>query len=238
MKSKDQEVQTSIGKTFSHDRLQDVYAAEEGALSHSKPPDDKPSNQKGFRLSKIFKSGKKTSDNNNVVTADGYTTLPQSYIVKYMGNRPSKGYGGAKYIQSPVEEVVETVNQMTKGSDLPLVRLEVTVDGLNMTPHKRNKVKSFESVSIPIEYISYGSQDQNYPRIFCFIMVREMTARSKKLDCHVYACDSSKSARKVAASLAFAFAIYQEHMQGRPAQYTAPLASQYLDDDTKSSYDV
>ena len=243
VESKDQKVQTSLGRNSTHHKLEDIYAAEEGAVSHSKPLIDKPTPSKGFKFSKLFKPGKKTSgtENNNTVLTEGYPTVPQTFLVKYMGNRPCKGYGGAKYIQTPVEEVVEAVNQLSKGSDLPLVKLEVTVDGLNMTPHKRNKVKPFESVSIPIQYISYGSQDQKYPRIFCFIMVREMSARSKKLDCHVYACDSSKSARKAAGCLALAFQVYQDKLQGQPAQYAAYMSSatsQYLEDDMKSSYEA
>jgi len=247
-KLRDQEIQTTLGKEIQTTlgkgqqyRLQDVYAAEEGVLSHPKHLDDKSQNQKSSKLSKIFKPAKKSDENQNTVGGgEQYPTLPQTFIVKYMGNKPSKGYGGAKYIQGPVEEVVEMVNQMPRGSDLPLVKLEVSEEGLHMVPHKRNKVKLFESVSIPIKFISYGSQDQNFPRIFCFIMVREMSSRSKKLDCHVYACDSSKSARKLASCLAFAFHLYQEKMEGQPAQYTTPITNAVSDlsDDAMSSYDA
>lgn len=244
--TKEQEVQTSLGKNSQYHKLSDVYAAEEGAVSHSKHEGDKPHKSggaaKGFARIFSTKSTKQrhTDDNHNTVAVGSEVmTLPQTFICKYMGKKPAKGYGGARYIQTPVEEVVETVNSMPKSSDLPLVKLEVTVDGLHMVPHRRNKVKSFEAVTIPIQYISYGSQDQNYPRIFCFIMVREMSARSKKLDCHVYACESSKGARKVAACLAMAFHIYQEKMEGKPAQFTAPISpTEYDDDDAKSSYDV
>lgn len=243
--TKEQEVQTSIGKTFNYNQLSDVYAAEEGVLSHGK--DSEKSQHKsggGSRLSKIFAGKsikhKHTDDNHNNVSSGGEVlNLPQTFLVKYMGSKPARGYGGARYIQTPVEEVVNAVNDMPKGTDLPLVKLEVTIDGLNMTPHKRNRVKSYEAVTIPIQYISYGAQDQNYPRIFCFIMVREMSARSKRLDCHVYACDSSKSARKAAACLALTFHVYQEKMEGKPAQFTTPVSpTEYDDDDTKSSYDV
>ncbi|XP_067929096.1 uncharacterized protein [Watersipora subatra] len=240
-KSKDQQVQTSIGKNSGYDGLQAVYAAEEGTVSHAKTTDDKKTTQqhKSSRIFKIFKTDKKQTENNNT-DIQMSIPMPQTFLVKYMGSRPSRGYQGAKYVESPVEEVVEAVNKLSKGSDLPLVKLEVTLDGLIMTPHKRNKVKSYEGVSIPIEYISYGSQDQNYPRIFCFIMVREMSSRSKKLDCHVYACDSSKNARKVAGCLAIAFEVYRESMEGRPAQYSAKMApvADHWDDDMKSSYDV
>lgn len=229
---KDQEVQTSLSKSFKQNKLQDVYAAEEGTSTNL---------AKGSKVLKLFKSKKsaQTNDNQNALPTD-HPTIPETFIVKYMGKRSAKGYGGAKYTQGPVEEVIEAVNQLPKGSDLPLVRLEVTLDGLNMTPHKRNRVKSFESVSIPIQFISYGSQDQNYPRVFSFIMVREMSARSKKLDCHVYACDSSKNARKLAGLLSLAFQVYQEKMQGKPASFSRAINNNIdeEEDDLKSSYDV
>ena len=247
--TKEQEVQTSIGKTFNYNKLSDVYAAEEGVLSHGKDQTTTEKSQhKGVaaKMSKLFSGGKSmkhkhTDDNHNSVPGGGEVlNLPQTFLVKYMGSKPTRGYGGTKYIQTPVEELVNTVNDMPRGTDLPLVKLEVTLDGLNMNPHRRNKVKSFEAVTIPIQYISYGAQDQNYPRIFCFIMVREMSARNRKLDCHVYACDSSKSARKAAACLALTFAVYQEKMEGKPPQFSAPVSQTEYDDDDdiKSSYDV
>lgn len=232
--SKDQEVQTTL-KGYKYNKLQDVSDAEEGKLGHRKPAEEK---HKGSKLPSLFKGKKHNHDDNHNITPGAEIGLPQTFIVKYMGKKPAKGYGGAKYTQTPVEEVIEAVNQLPKGSDLPLVKLEVTLDGLNMAPHKRNKVKTFESVSIPIQFISYGAQDQNYPRVFCFIMVREMSARSKKLDCHVYACDSSKSARKLAGLLALAFGLYQEQNEGKPSVFGSSLKPPATDDDTKSSYDV
>lgn len=239
--STDKEVQTTIGKGFQYSQLKDVYAAEEGKLQHA-AAEEKPSGKsKVLKLLKLSRKASPTppTDGNQNSLPDNYPSLPQVFIVKYMGKRPAKGYGGAKYTQGPVEEVIEAVNQLPKGSDLPLVKLEVSLEGLSMTPHKRNKVKSFESVSIPIKFISYGSQDQNYPRVFSFIMVKEMSARSKKLDCHVYASDSSKNARKLAGLLAIAFQVYQEKMDGHVANFSTPVHPDpnYLDD-TKSSYEV
>lgn len=241
--SKDKEVQTTIGKGFQYDRLKDVYAAEEGKLPHSTQTDEKQSS-KSSKVLKLFKLSRKPSptaliDGNQNNLSEQYPSLPQIFIVKYMGKRAAKGYGGTKYTQGPVEEVIEAVNQLPKGSDLPLVKLEVSLDGLSMTPHKRNKVKSFESVFIPIKFISYGSQDQTYPRVFCFIMVREMSARSKKLDCHIYACDSSKNARKLAGLLAIAFQVYQDQMDGHVANFSTPVhPDPSFIDDSKSSYEV
>jgi len=223
----DQGTQMTIGKG-NYERLKETYDIEEG-----QPKKEKEKS----KLSKIF-AKKKGGDDPNANYLE--SQLPQVFLVKYMGNRSTKGYGGAKYTTGPVEEIVEAVGQMPKGSDLPLVGLEVSLEGLKIAPHKKNKVKSFEGATIPIKFISYGAQDQNYPRIFACIMVREMSARTKKLDCHVYACDSSKNARRLAACLSFAFQHYSEMMNGRPAQFSAEIHKELhlQDDDTRSSYDV
>lgn len=150
--------------------------------------------------------------------------LPQGFVVKYMGKRSTKGLWGTKHTRKHIEDIVESIGEMPKGDDLPLVILEVYYEGLAMRPHKKNKIKSYKHVLVPIQFISYGVQDTEYPRVFCFIMVSEMSSQTKSMEVHAYACDSNKSARQLAACLAIAFQAYSERLNGGTFPFTTHVA--------------
>ena len=67
---------------------------------------------------------------------------------------------------------------------------------------------------MPIEFISYGVQDAKFTRVFTCIVVKEMSWKGKKMECHAYLCDSSLSARKMALSVAVAFKAYTKVVEG------------------------
>ncbi|KAF6023447.1 hypothetical protein EB796_018240 [Bugula neritina] len=172
-------------------------------IGRSGSQSDEISHKKGRKLSSKDK-GKRASHRKSSESsfydkeAPATPMLPRGFVVKYMGVDRAKVY---------------SVNKMPVEGDLPLVNLDVYYEGLAMRPHSKNKIKCFRPVQIPIQFISYGLQDKEYSRIFCFIMVKEMSSQSKSMECHVYACDSSRSARRLAACLALAFQSYTEHLK-------------------------
>ncbi|XP_064609829.1 uncharacterized protein LOC135473842 [Liolophura sinensis] len=146
--------------------------------------------------------------------------LPQCFIVKYLGKRECDGLWGIKHVRKPVDEMVKKVTKQLETGDkpveLPLMYLVVSPKGLELREHKNNRVKDDsmpQAGTFPIDFISYGVQDLKFWRVFTFIVVQELSARSKKMDCHAFICDSSLSARKVAVSLAFAFRVNMRKLQ-------------------------
>ena len=154
------------------------------------------------------------------VTVDG---LPQTFSTKYLGARKCSALWGIKHTRRPVQELVESASKQQRGDDVPLVHMEVSKSGINVEPHPKNRGKKFEPGLIPIEFISYGVQDVQFSRIFAFIVVKEMSSESRKMECHAYVCDSPTTARKIALSVALAFEEYARSLKGQPHRFKVDL---------------
>lgn len=230
-------IQTTIGRNSNGLGGQHRGQTEQSGVTENgaKKKERKPS-----KVKKLFRKKSSSTDaNGNGEAVDALPDLPQGFIVKYMGKRATTGLWGSKHTRGPVEDIVDSISKMPKGEDLPLVNLDVFYQGLAMRPHTKNRVKTFKPVQIPIQYISYGLQDTVYARIFCFIMVKQMSSQVKDMEVHAYACDSAKSARNLAACLAIAFQTYSEKLQGGPFKFTVDLPMNEEDEiDSKSCYDA
>ena len=143
--------------------------------------------------------------------------LPQVFVAKYLGMREVRGFCGLHHVRKPVDEMVTKVQKSLEKQEhveLPLVYVVVSPKGLDVREHKLNKQKEGVPVGIvPIDFISYGVQDIKYWRVFTFIVVRELSSRSKLTECHAYLCDSSLNARKMALSLGASFKIYSRSLK-------------------------
>lgn len=202
-------IQTTIGRNS-----EGLSAAHHQSEEEPKKRERRPSTKD--RVKHLFRRKSSTSSANSESiekTIPNLPELPQGFIVKYMGKRPTKGLWGSKHTRGVVEELVDSIAQMPKGDDLPLVNLDVHYQGLAMRPHSKNKIKSFKPVQIPIQFISYGVQDAGYPRVFSFIMVKEISSQKKVMECHVYVCDAANNCKQLAACLAVAFQIYSDNME-------------------------
>ncbi|XP_067687360.1 uncharacterized protein [Haliotis asinina] len=141
--------------------------------------------------------------------------LPQLFVAKYLGKKDSKGLYGLHHVRKPVDEMVNKVKKGLEATDrleLPLVYLVFTPKGIDIREHKLNKVKGVEYGMVPIDFISYGVQDIKYWRVFTFIVVKELSSRSKVTECHAYLCDSSLNARKMALALGACFKLYSRRL--------------------------
>lgn len=213
-------IQTTIGKSSSGIGPP-LYQIED---EKTKPKERKSSTKD--KMKKLFRRKSSTGSSEIEVRIEEQPPmpeLPQGFVVKYMGKRPTKGMYGSKHTRVAVEEVIDAISKMPKTEDLPLVNLDVYYQGLGMRPHSKNKIKSFKAVQIPIQYISYGIQDTVYPRIFCFIMIKEMSSQEKTMECHVYACDVSKNARAISACLAAAFHEYTKFLKGGAIKFAVDV---------------
>ncbi|CAG7725457.1 unnamed protein product [Allacma fusca] len=159
-------------------------------------------------------------------------TLPQRFVVKYLGYRETSNLWGIKYTRRPVDEMVtEAKTMLAKYTDksLPLLKLEVTESGIVIGPMPQNNNPIFPSGKFAIEAISYGVQDLAYTRVFAMIVVKSAltsddeqsqsirlaeiqkaanggsNGESLPFRCHAFVCDSRQTARKLTYSLAAAF---------------------------------
>ena len=189
-----------------------------------------------------LKTDKKGKDGENETENDGKSklskfdrilmevkvdSLPQVFVTKYLGYKPCHGLWGIKHTQGPVEQLIAEVSSMDPedGEDLPLVQLRVSLSGIHVREHSANTCKSRRIAKelIPIEFISYGVQDIRHTRIFSFILVREMSSKSRDLECHVYVCDSTANCRRLSLSVALAFKEYSKNLQGKPYKFQVDL---------------
>ena len=196
----------------------------------------------GFNLFKMFSSkGKK--DKSEAASLDKtlrqvtIDTLPQRFVTKYLGCKRCHGLWGIQNVRQPLEDLVEGLQGMPKGEDLPVMNIQVSNTGLHISEHKANKSKKVNLRAgaeghIPIEFISYGVQDIRYTRIFTFILVKEMSFRNRLTECHAYLCDSAITARKLALSISKAFRDYAKDLKGKPFKFQVDLRStQELEED-------
>merc|ERR1719323_1303292 len=91
-------------------------------------------------------------------------TLPQEFVVKYLGKKEARGLWGIKHTRKPVDDMVGLARGLQPGTPLPYLQLSVSERGVQVGAHKRNVNPSFEPGLHPIDTISYGVQDLVYTR--------------------------------------------------------------------------
>ncbi|VDI33923.1 uncharacterized protein LOC143064379 [Mytilus galloprovincialis] len=139
--------------------------------------------------------------------------LPQLFVCKYLGKRDVKGVYGLHYVRKPVDELVGKVKKTLLANEtveLPLVYVVISNKGIDVKEHQGNRIKDGVTFgNVPIDFISYGVQDMKFWKVFTFIVVSELSSRTKKMECHGYLCDSPTNARKMALSLGASFQLYK-----------------------------
>ncbi|ESO90108.1 hypothetical protein LOTGIDRAFT_233914 [Lottia gigantea] len=142
--------------------------------------------------------------------------LPQVFVVKYLGKKEISGLYGLHHVRKPVDEFMIKLKKGVEAREkveLPLVYLVVSPKGIDIREHKLNKVEGVAPYgAVAIDFISYGVQDIKYWRIFVYIVVKELSSRSKRTELHAVLCDSSLNARRLALSLGGAFRLYTKNL--------------------------
>lgn len=159
-------------------------------------------------------------------------TLPQEFVVKYLGRRDAGGLWGIKHTRKPVDEMVAQAKEMKVGETLPFLKLTVSEKGVNIAEMPQNINKDFEGGFYNIDVISYGVQDLVYTRVFAMIVVKEEAASLKThhpFQCHAFVCDSRHNARKLTFALAQAFQQFSKEVKGKankkPKKFAIDLRS-------------
>lgn len=167
--------------------------------------------------------------------------LPQVFIAKYLGKKDAKGLSGLHNVRRPVDKLVGSVKKELEEKDiveLPLVYVVISTKGIDIREHKANKVKDVvPSGLIPIDFVSYGVQDMKFWRVFTFIAIKELSSRSKTMECHAIMCDKPENARKMALSLGAAFSVYKKKLstEGKSHNFQVELRAP---DELAAAYQV
>lgn len=177
------------------------------------------------KLTKKKSKPKKEDIDLSTVTID---RLPQGFVARYLGKKPCKGLYGIKHTRKPVDDLIGEVTaklDVVGKVELPLVYLIISLKGLDIREHKYNQVQPLVEESFPLEFISFGIQDIKYWRVFTFIVVRELSSRTKLTECYAYLCDTIVNARKMALSLGAAFRLNTKKLQedGKPHKFQVDL---------------
>lgn len=139
---------------------------------------------------------------------DQTPTLPQSFAVKCLGWRESRGLWGVKHTRAPVDAMVASARALPAGQSLPRATLNVSAEGV-----------SVDGDLLPIDCISYGVQDLVYTRVFCCVLVSRSDAPGPPFRCHAFVCESRAAARALTYALAAAF---QEYSRAVKLKNAAP----------------
>merc|ERR1719187_52381 len=130
------------------------------------------------------------------------SSLPQDFLVKYLGKKDARGLWGIKHTRKPVDDLVALARGMKTGAQLPFLQLSVSEQGVLVTSHPHNLNQEFEKGLYSIDTISYGVQDLVYTRVFAMIVVKEtpdvrieVNSRTHPFECHAFVCDSRSNAR-------------------------------------------
>lgn len=141
----------------------------------------------------------------------------------FLGYQPAKGLWGIKHTRKPVDSLVAIAKNLSPDKILPLVKLQVTKEGLSFTPVGEKKSEKSAPILFPVDTISYGVQDLVYTRVFSMIVVRDEKLKDGvPFICHAFVCESRNQARQVTYALAAAFQDYgrrvkEEQTQTEPA---------------------
>ncbi|XP_034244344.1 LOW QUALITY PROTEIN: uncharacterized protein LOC117646989 [Thrips palmi] len=144
--------------------------------------------------------------------AEPAPSLPQSFSVKCLGWRESRGLWGVKHTRAPVDAMVASARALPAGQSLPRATLHVSAEGVSVDG-------DVQSTMLPIDCISYGVQDLVYTRVFCCVLVSRSDAPGPPFRCHAFVCESRAAARGLTYALAAAF---QEYSRAVKLKQAAP----------------
>lgn len=151
-------------------------------------------------------------------------TLPQYFLVKYLGRAPCAQLWGAKAVRAPIDDMVYNARQLPSMNELPTLEACVNTRGLTLThrnspTHSRNYQTRNHSPErqghglIPLENISYAMHDIKYSKIASCIVLRQSKSSSNNsknsaetlTECYTFLFQSKEDAHRFALSLADAF---------------------------------
>lgn len=142
-----------------------------------------------------------------------------------------------KYTRAPVEYLVSQAKHMKSNEILPLIKFQVTKDGVNYVDITDEKNHS-NKVTFNADTISYCVQDVKYSRVVSMIIVTDDSCLETTLfSCHSFLCESSSQARKITCALSVALQHCAENMKGIKKKVVVELWSKEELSDMNAGHD-
>ncbi|CAF0836946.1 unnamed protein product [Rotaria sp. Silwood1] len=151
-------------------------------------------------------------------------TLPQYFLVKYLGRTPCAQLWGAKAVRNPIDDMVRGARQLSSMNEIPTLEACVNKHGLALT-HRNSPTRSKHHHSrnqsperhqhglIPLDNISYAMHDIKYAKVASCIVLRQSKTSSTNnkntsetlTECYAFLFQSKEYAHRFALALAEAF---------------------------------
>lgn len=155
-------------------------------------------------------------------------SLPQYFLVKYLGRTPCTHLWGTKTVRTPIDEMVRNARQLPSINELPTLEACVNTRGLTLTHRQsptRHKQQSQHHGLIPLDHISYAMHDVKYSKIATCIVLRQMKSNSSDeksanemfMECYTFLFQSKEHAHRFARTFAQAFSQSNSHTRSSRA---------------------
>ncbi|CAD5122518.1 unnamed protein product [Dimorphilus gyrociliatus] len=153
----------------------------------------------------FFKKPKSINKDN-----DEEIKLPSTFIVSYLGYKEVYGHQRMKQCVS------ELFNAYDRRKSVTIV-LNLTLEDMTVSLHHSSPIKEIDDTlkePIPIQFISYVSQDYDHQNVFSCLVVRELSYTKKKVECHSFLCDSEVEAIRLGKTFRKVFELFVSSVKG------------------------
>ncbi|CAF2451430.1 unnamed protein product [Rotaria sp. Silwood2] len=171
----------------------------------------------------------KQQEKNPNSSSQSKLTLPQYFLVKYLGRTPCAQLWGAQAVRNPIDDMVRGARQLSSMNEIPTLEACVNKYGLTLTHrdspthskhhHSRNhSPERHQHGLIPLENISYAMHDIKYSKVASCIVLRQSKTSSTNnknttetlTECYAFLFQSKEHAHRFALTLAEAFNIQKQ----------------------------
>ncbi|UJR16427.1 hypothetical protein I4U23_003329 [Adineta vaga] len=166
-------------------------------------------------------------------------TLPQYFLVKYLGRTPCTQLWGSKVVRTPIDDMVRAARQLPSMNELPTLEACVNYRGFTLTHrhsptrnkhqhHSRNhSPERHHHGLVPLENISYVMHDIKYSKIATCIVLRQVkvaspdrtTTNETLTECYAFLFQSKEHAHRFALTLAEAFSAQKQSIRPSRQQH-------------------
>ena len=145
-------------------------------------------------------------------------TLPQYFLVKYLGRALCTHLWGAKAVRTPIDDMVRNARQLSSMNEVPTLEVSVNSHGLTLAhrsssprnKHRHHSPERHQHGLIPIDNISYAMHDVKYSKVASCIVIRQLkndhkNANETITECYAFLFQSKDHAHRFALTIAEAF---------------------------------
>lgn len=178
----------------------------------STPSDTPPHLYRSRNLHVHYADNQENIPNGLKTKQDSKISLPQYFLVKYLGRTACRELWGTKAVRTPIDDMVRNARQLPSINELPTLEACVNTRGLTLT-HQQSSKQHHHHGLIPLNHISYAMHDLKYSKIASCIVLRQIKSMNndQKMsvesipECYTFLFQSKDDAHRFALTFAQAF---------------------------------